>query len=94
MSERITVDRKEFEAFLADNQSLMDRCQQLAKRIDELEKVNKQLHEDLQASKVKVESLEANIGASSRQMDDSLRKTRETLTRLIRETDKRVPKEK
>ncbi|MGD0690031.1 MAG: hypothetical protein ABSA50_09715 [Candidatus Bathyarchaeia archaeon] len=92
MSERITVDRKEFEAFLADNQSLMDRCQQLVKRIDELEKVNKQLQEDREASKAKVESLEANMGASSRQMDDSLRKTRETITRLIRETDKRVPK--
>lgn len=92
MSERITVDRKEFEAFLADNQSLMDRCQQLVKRIDELEKVNKELHEDLQASQAKTASLEANIGASSRQMDDSLRKTRETITRLIRETDKRVPK--
>ena len=92
MSERITVDRKEFEAFLADNQSLMDRCQQLVKRIDELEKVSKQLQEDREASKAKVESLEANMGASSRQMDDSLRKTRETITRLIRETDKRVPK--
>ncbi|MGA2973291.1 MAG: hypothetical protein ABSE39_11820 [Candidatus Bathyarchaeia archaeon] len=92
MSERITVDRKEFEAFLVDNQSLMDRCQQLVKRIDEVEKVNKQLQEDLQASKAKIESLEANMGASSRQMDDSLRKTRETITRLMRETDKRVPK--
>jgi predicted nucleic acid-binding Zn-ribbon protein len=92
MSERITVDRKEFEAFLVDNQSLMDRCQQLVKRIDEVEKVNKQLQEDLQASKAKVESLEANLGAGSRQMDDSLRKTRETITRLIRETDKRVSK--
>ena len=92
MSERITVDRKEFEAFLADNQSLMDRCQQLVKRIDDLEKANKQLHDELQASKAKVESLETNMGASSRQMDDSLRKTRETIARLIRETDKRVPK--
>ena len=92
MSERITVDRKEFEAFLADNQSVIDRCQQLAKRIDELEKANKQLREDLQASKAKVESLEANMGAGSREMDESLRKTRETIARLIRETDKRVPK--
>jgi predicted nucleic acid-binding Zn-ribbon protein len=92
MSERITVDRKEFEAFLADNQSLMDRCQQLVKRIDELEKVNKQLNDELQTSQAKTSSLEANMGASSRQMDDSLRKTRETITRLIRETDKRVPK--
>ena len=92
MSERITVDRKEFEAFLADNQSLMDRCQQLVKRIDELEKANKQLHDQIQASNAKVESLEANMGASSRQVDDSLRKTRETIARLIRETDKRVPK--
>ena len=92
MSERITVDRKEFAAFLADNQSLMDRCQQLVKRIDELEKANKQLHDEIQASNAKVESLEANMGASSRQVDDSLRKTRETIARLIRETDKRVPK--
>jgi len=54
MSERITIDRKEFEAFLADNQSLMDRCQQLVKRIDELEKTNKQIHDELQASNAKV----------------------------------------
>ena len=90
MSERITVDRKEFEDFVADNQSLIDRCQQLVKRIDDLEKANKQLSEDLQASKIKVESLEASMSAASREMDDSLRKSRETITRLIRETDKRV----
>ncbi len=92
MSERITVDRKEFEAFLADNQSLMDRCQQLVKRIDELDKANKQLHDELQASKAKIESVEVSLTAGSRQMDESLRKTRETITRLIRETDKRLPK--
>ena len=92
MSERITVDRKEFEAFLADNQSLMDRCQQLVKRIDELDKANKQLHDELQTSKAKIESVEVSLTAGSRQMDESLRKTRETITRLIRETDKRLPK--
>jgi len=92
MSERITVDRKEFEAFLADNQSLMDRCQQLVKRIDELEKANKQLHDELQTSKAKIESVDVSLTAGSRQMDESLRKTRETITRLIRETDKRLPK--
>ncbi|MGA8904667.1 MAG: hypothetical protein WB661_06635 [Candidatus Bathyarchaeia archaeon] len=92
MSERITVDRKEFEAFLADNQSLMDRCQQLVKRIDELDKANKQLRDELQTSKAKIESVEVSLTAGSRQMDESLRKTRETITRLIRETDKRLPK--
>ena len=88
--DRITVDRKEFEGFLADNQSLLDRSQELVKRIDELEKVNKQLREELQTYKTKVGALEADMASSSRQTDDSLRKARETMTRLIRETDKRL----
>jgi predicted nucleic acid-binding Zn-ribbon protein len=92
MSDRITLERKEFELFLADNQTLLDRSQELMKKIDELEKVNRQLRDELQASRMKLESVEANMARGMRRADDTLRNARETMTRLIRETDKRVSK--
>jgi len=88
MSERVTVDRKEFEAFLSDNQALLERSQKLIERIDALEKMNKQLRDELKASKEKSESLEAAINASKSQSDESLRRARETMARLVRESEK------
>jgi predicted nucleic acid-binding Zn-ribbon protein len=90
MSERIAVNRKEFESFLSDNQALLDRSQELMKKIDELQRVNDQLRAELQASRAKLGSMEASMAADTRQSDDSLRKAREIMARLIRETDKRV----
>ncbi|MGA3295855.1 MAG: hypothetical protein ABSD41_00220 [Candidatus Bathyarchaeia archaeon] len=90
MSERVTISRKEFEAFLSENQALVERSQKLAETIDTLERLNKQLRGELQTSKEKLESMEANLNVSTRQTDETLRKARDTMARLLRETEKRV----
>lgn len=92
MSERVTINRKEFEGFLSENQALVERSQKLIEKIDTLEKLNKQLRDELQTSKGKLESIEANLNTSMRQTDETLRTARETMARLLRETEKRVSK--
>jgi len=90
MSERVTVDRKEFEAFLSDNQALLERSQKLIEKIDGLERTVKQLRDELKVSKEKLDSLESTVNTSKGQSDESLRKARETMARLAKETEKRL----
>ncbi|HUO41779.1 MAG TPA: hypothetical protein VMU35_02305 [Methylomirabilota bacterium] len=92
MSERVTVDRKEFEAFLSDNQALLERSQKLIEKIDSLEKIVSQLRNELKISKEKLDSLEAVVNTSKSQSDETLRRARETMARLARETEKRISK--
>jgi len=91
MSDRVTVERKEFESFLAENQKLIDRSQALMGTIDRLEKENKQLREELEVSRARLRAFESNM-AGMRQSDDALKKARNEIARLIEETDKRVSK--
>jgi len=91
MSDRVTVERKEFESFLAENQKLIDSSQALMGTIDRLEKENKQLREELEVSRARLRALESNM-AGMRQSDDALKKARNEIARLIEETDKRVSK--
>jgi len=91
MSDRVTVERKEFESFLAENQKLIDRSQALMGTIDRLEKENKQLRDELEVSKARLRAAESNM-AGMRQSDDALKKARNEVARLIEETDKRVSK--
>jgi predicted nucleic acid-binding Zn-ribbon protein len=91
MSDRVTVERKEFESFLAENQKLIDRSQALMGTIDRLEKENKQLRDELEVSRARLRALESTV-AGMRQSDDALKKARNEIARLIEETDKRVSK--
>lgn len=91
MSDRVTVERKEFESFLTENQKLIERSQALMSTIDRLEKDNKQLRDELQVSMARVRALESNM-ADMRQSDDALKKARNNIARLIEETDKRISK--
>lgn len=84
------MDRKEFEAFIKDNQALVANSEQLMKKIDELENNNRQLREELNSTRAKLESLEVTAAGSSRQADDAIKSARETVARIIRETDKRL----
>ena len=88
MSDRVTVERKEFESFLAENQKLIERSQGLMSTIDRLEKENKQLREELEATRSRHQVLES----SARQSDDSLKRARSNIARLIEEADKRITK--
>ena len=92
MSDRVTLERKEFEGFLAENQKLLDRSQALMNRVDQLENENNQLRDELQATKVRLGSMESNMTNNTRQADDSLKKARETMSRLAKEADKRISK--
>jgi predicted nucleic acid-binding Zn-ribbon protein len=90
MSEHLTINRKEFEAFLTENAALVERSQKLIEKIDTLEKLNKQLRDELQTLKNKFEAIEADLNTSMRQTDEKLRNARETMGRLLRETEKRI----
>jgi len=91
MSDRVTVERKEFENFLAENQKLIDRSQALMSTIDRLEKDNKQLRDELEVARTRLRALESNMSVA-RESDDVLRKARKEIARLIEETDKRISK--
>ena len=65
MSERVTVDRKEFEAFLSDNQALLERSQKLVERTDAVQKMDKQLRDELKTTKEKLDSLDHRTRSSS-----------------------------
>ncbi len=90
MSERVTVNRKEFEAFLAENQAIAERTQKLIEKIDSLTATNKQLRDELEALKEKQGSAQVDLNVSMRQTDETLRKAREKMARLISETDSRI----
>ena len=92
MSDRVTVERKEFDGFLAENQKLLDRSQALMNRIDQLENENRQLRDELQATKATLGAMESNIANDTRQAGESLRKARETMSWLAKEADKRTSK--
>ena len=92
MSDRVAVERKEFEGFLAENQKLLDRCQALMGKIDQLKNENEQLRDELQATKARLGAIESNAVRFTRQGDESLRKARETISRLAKEADKRTSK--
>ena len=91
MSDRVSLERKEFESFLAENQKLIDRSQALIGTIDRLEKDNKELRAEVEASRARVRTLETNM-ANMRQSDDVLKKTTGNIARLIEEADRRLSK--
>jgi len=89
MSDRVTVERKDFEGFLSENQKLLDRSQALMNKIDQLENENRQLRDELQAAKTRLASVESDIANNTRQVE-SLRNARETMSRLTKEAEKRI----
>lgn len=88
--ERIPLDKAEFEAFLTENRALVERSLKLLERIDTLEKLNKELEEELKKTKEKLSSVEGELNADQRQASESLREARGTIARLLKETEKRV----
>ena len=90
---RITVDRKEFEGFLSENQKFLDRSQALISKVDQLENQNKQLRDKLQAAKARLGPLEPKTAQNTRQAGEPLREAREIISRLAKEEEKRTSKE-
>jgi septal ring factor EnvC (AmiA/AmiB activator) len=83
---------EEFEAFIAENQKLLDRSQELMRKIDQLENENKQLRAEFQASEAKLHAVETMVANNIRETGDSLRKARNMTSLMIEETGKRISK--
>ena len=85
MSNRVSVDRKEFQAFVAENQALVKRYQELLDKLNSLRELNKDLQEKLDLAERRLDSLEKKVGVEVQAGDDRLRKARGTMARLEKE---------
>jgi len=84
----VTLDRKEFEGFLAEYHTFVERSKEILQKIDQLQQKNEALTEELHSTKTRLNSFEEQLG-SDFQSDETLRKARETIVTLIRETEKK-----
>lgn len=89
-SDRVTINQSEFEAFIAENQQLVERCERLLKKVDEFSKLNKDLEGQLRDAQQKLGAFENRLSMDVRQGDEILRKARATMTRLIEDVDRRI----
>jgi len=90
MSDRVSVDRKEFQAFVAENQELVRRYQELLDKLNSLREINKNLQEKLDLAERRIDSLEKKVGAEVQASDERLRKARATMARLEKETERHL----
>jgi len=87
MAERVSVDAKEFKAFLAENQQLIERYGKLLDRLEALKKLNRELEDRLRLAQEKIGIFEDKIVTDVREGDETLRKARDTMTRLMEQAD-------
>jgi len=90
MSDRISVDKQEFQAFLAENHELIKRYQELLDKLGSLRKLNKDLEEKLHLAEEKLNIIEQKIGVDAQQADEILRKARAAMARLMEEAERRL----
>jgi predicted nucleic acid-binding Zn-ribbon protein len=90
MSDRVSVDRKEFQAFVAENQELVKRYQELLDKLNSLREINKDVQEKLDLAERRLDSLEKKVGPEVQAGDDRLRKARATMARLEKKTERHL----
>ena len=90
MSNRVSVDRKEFQAFVAENQELVKRYQELLDKLNSLREINKDLQEKLDLAERRLDSPEEKVGVEVQAGDDRLREARATMARLGKETKRHL----
>jgi predicted nucleic acid-binding Zn-ribbon protein len=90
MSDRVSVDRKEFQAFVAENQELVKRYQELLDKLNSLREINKDVQEKLDLAERRLDSLEKKVGVEVQAGDDRLRKARATMAQLEKETERHL----
>ena len=90
MSDRVSVDRKEFQAFVAENQELVKRYQELLDKLNSLREINKDVQEKLDLAERRLDSLEKKVGVEVQAGDDRLREARATMARLEEETERHL----
>jgi coenzyme F420-reducing hydrogenase alpha subunit len=69
---RFSIDRQEFEAFLAENQQLVERLEKLFEKMDALESLNKSLEEKLRAKEQKLDLTAGKGGVGLQEADEAL----------------------
>ncbi|MGA3108248.1 MAG: hypothetical protein ABSD99_02155 [Candidatus Bathyarchaeia archaeon] len=82
-AERVSLNRKEFEAFLAENKELTDRVEKLVEQ-------QRRLEEELKAAKEREEAARLDRSVDTRQTERAIRNARQTIARLMEETDKKA----
>jgi cell division septum initiation protein DivIVA len=90
MPDRVSVDRQEFQTFLAENKQLVERYQKLVDKMNALRALNKDLEEKLHLADEKLGSIENRLGKNVQEADETLRKARATMTQLIEEAERRL----
>lgn len=90
MSDRVSVDRKEFHAFVAENHELVKRYQELLDKLNSLRELNKDLQEKLDLAERRLDSLEKKVGVEVQAGDNRLRKARATMARLEKENERHL----
>ncbi len=90
MPDRISIDRKEFQAFVAENQELVQRYQKLLDNLSSLRSLNKDLEKKLRLAEQKLNSVEQKVGPEIQQGDELLRKARAEIARLLEETERHL----
>ena len=84
-SDRVSVNRQEFEAFIEENQQLVERYEKIVEKVAELTK----LKEDLEG-KIKAVEKPSSAERETEEADEILRKKRVVIERLIREIDRHI----
>ena len=90
MSDRVSVDSREFQAFLADNSELVERYKKLLDTLSSLRKMNKDLEEKLHSAEQRLNLLEKKTVVETEQADEILRKARAAIARMMEETERRL----
>ncbi len=90
MPNRVSVDRQEFQAFLAENQELVERYQKVLDKLGSLRMLNTELEEKLRRAEQRLGLLEQKAGVAVEQGDEILRKARATMARLMEETERHL----
>ncbi len=87
---RVSIDRQEFDAFLVENQHLVERLEKLLQKVDALKSLNKSLEERLRAMEQKTALTQEKGTTDLRGADETLRMSRPIMARLLGETDRRL----
>lgn len=87
MPERISVDAQEFKAFLAESQQLLQLYEKLLDKATALESRNRELEEKLRLAEEKQVMMENQLAGEVSVADETLRKLRATMARLMERTD-------
>lgn len=66
MQDRFSIDREEFQDFLAENKRLVERYKKLLDELDRLRNLNEDLEEKLRLAEKKIGSPEQKLNLQSR----------------------------